>query len=297
MLRQAITVTTGLPRSSRRPASLLQERGDRPGGGEEPDLVGEHDQVEAVFGARRQRLQRGRLQQHRLRHAIEEAPEGPGKRIRLKRAQDFLNQLDVGRAGERRNQPARDARELSRLRKMHDQNALHFSLAPRPARAAAPPCKNASMAEPLRRAPRFYIDAPLRAGGSCILPEDTAHHAIHVMRLREQDEAILFNGRGGEYAARVASIQRLRIALDVLQHRQVERESPLRIALVQGVSSGDRMDFTVRKAVELGVAAIHPVLATRSVARPKGERADNRARSLAEGRDLRVRAMRPQPHS
>jgi 16S rRNA (uracil1498-N3)-methyltransferase len=132
------------------------------------------------------------------------------------------------------------------------------------------------MAEPLRRVPRFYIDAPLHAGGGCILPEDTAHHAIHVMRLREQDEAILFNGRGGEYVARVASLQRLRIALDVLQHRQVERESPLQVALLQGVSSGDRMDYTVRKAVELGVAAIHPVLATRSVARPKGERADNR---------------------
>jgi 16S rRNA (uracil1498-N3)-methyltransferase len=124
--------------------------------------------------------------------------------------------------------------------------------------------------------PRFYVDAPLRAGTNCTLPEDTAHHAIHVMRLREGDEAILFNGRGGEYAARVASIQRLRIALDVLQHRPIERESPLQVALVQGVSSSDRMDYTVRKAVELGVAAIHPVLATRSVARPKGERADNR---------------------
>jgi 16S rRNA (uracil1498-N3)-methyltransferase len=124
--------------------------------------------------------------------------------------------------------------------------------------------------------PRFYVDAPLRAGASCILPEDTAHHAIHVMRLREADETVLFNGRGGEYAARVASIQRLRIALDVLEHRNVERESPLQMTLVQGVSSSDRMDYTVRKAVELGVASIHPVLATRSVARPKGERADNR---------------------
>ena len=123
---------------------------------------------------------------------------------------------------------------------------------------------------------RFYVDAPLRAGSTCTLSEDSAHHAIHVMRMREGDETILFNGRGGEYAARVASIQKLRIALDVLQHRPVERESPLQVALVQGVSSGDRMDFTVRKAVELGVAAIHPVLATRSVARPKGERADNR---------------------
>jgi 16S rRNA (uracil1498-N3)-methyltransferase len=132
------------------------------------------------------------------------------------------------------------------------------------------------MAEPLWRAPRFYIDAPLRAGGICLLPEDAAHHAIHVMRLREQDDAILFNGRGGEYAARVASIQKLRIALDVLEHRPLERESPLQMTLVQGVSSSDRMDYTVRKAVELGVAAIHPVLASRSVARPKGERADSR---------------------
>ena len=96
------------------------------------------------------------------------------------------------------------------------------------------------------------------------------------MRLREGEEAVLFNGRGGEFAARVASIQKLRISLDVLQHRAIERESPLRMSLVQGVSSSDRMDLTVRKAVELGVDAIYPVLAARSVARPKGERADNR---------------------
>jgi len=59
----------------------------------------------------------------------------------------------------------------------------------------------------------------------------------------------------------------------VLAHHAIERESPLRVVLVQGVSSGERMDFTVRKAVELGVAEIRPVLAAASVARPKGERA------------------------
>ena len=128
----------------------------------------------------------------------------------------------------------------------------------------------------VRPVPRFYVDSALQAGASCTLPEDSAHHAVHVMRLREGDEAVLFNGRGGEYAARVASIQRLLISLDVLQHHAIERESPLQMALVQGVSSSDRMDYTMRKAVELGVASIHPVLATRSVARPKGERADSR---------------------
>ncbi|HEX6154539.1 MAG TPA: 16S rRNA (uracil(1498)-N(3))-methyltransferase [Burkholderiales bacterium] len=124
--------------------------------------------------------------------------------------------------------------------------------------------------------PRFYLDAPLRAGSVCTLQEDSAHHAVHVLRLREGDEVTLFNGRGGEFAARIASMQRLKISIDVLQHRPVERESPLRATLVQGVSSGERMDSTLRKAVELGVSELQPVLTTRSVARPKGERADNR---------------------
>jgi 16S rRNA (uracil1498-N3)-methyltransferase len=121
--------------------------------------------------------------------------------------------------------------------------------------------------------PRFYIDAPLRAGASCTLPEEAAHHALHVLRLRSGDEVTLFNGRGGEYAARIGSVQRLRILVDLLEHRAVEREAPLRMVLVQGVSSGERMDFTIRKAVELGVAEVRPVLAAASVARPKGERA------------------------
>ena len=124
--------------------------------------------------------------------------------------------------------------------------------------------------------PRFYLDAPLRAGGVCTLSEDAAHHAIHVLRLREGEDVTLFNGRGGEFAARIASIQRLRIAIDLLQHRALERESPLRLTLVQGMSAGEKMDSTVRKAVELGVAQVQPVLAARSVARPKGERAENR---------------------
>jgi 16S rRNA (uracil1498-N3)-methyltransferase len=121
--------------------------------------------------------------------------------------------------------------------------------------------------------PRFYLDSALRAGSSVLLPEDSAHHAVHVLRVQAGDEVTLFNGRGGEYGARIASIQRLKVLVDVLAHRAVERESPLRVVLVQGVSAGERMDFTVRKGVELGVAEIQPVLAASSVARPKGERA------------------------
>jgi 16S rRNA (uracil1498-N3)-methyltransferase len=121
--------------------------------------------------------------------------------------------------------------------------------------------------------PRFYADEPLRAGGICRLQEDTAHHAVRVLRIRAGDEITLFNGRGGEYGARVAAIDRLRVTVDILEFRDVERESPLRMVLVQGVSAGERMDFTIRKAVELGVAEVRPVLAAASVARPRGERA------------------------
>jgi 16S rRNA (uracil1498-N3)-methyltransferase len=132
------------------------------------------------------------------------------------------------------------------------------------------------MKETGSQVPRFYVDTPLRAGSSSVLGEDAAHHALHVMRLRTGDEITLFNGRGGEFPARIASIEKLRIAVDVLEHVAVERESPLRVTLIQGVSAGDRMDFTVRKAVELGVAGIQPVLTARSIARPKGDRAESR---------------------
>lgn len=109
-----------------------------------------------------------------------------------------------------------------------------------------------------------------------MLPEEAAHHAVHVLRLGEGDALTLFNGQGGEHAARITSMQKLRIAADVLDHDPVERESPLRLTLLQGVSAADKMDFTIRKAVELGVAQIQPVLAARSVARPKGSRAEGR---------------------
>jgi 16S rRNA (uracil1498-N3)-methyltransferase len=129
------------------------------------------------------------------------------------------------------------------------------------------------MHEKSTRVPRFYIDAPLRAGGMAELPEDAAHHAVHVLRLRTGEALTLFNGRGGEYEGRVAAIERLRVTVDVLAHRQLERESPLAVTLVQGVSASEKMDFTVQKATELGVAALQPVVTARSLGRITGERA------------------------
>jgi 16S rRNA (uracil1498-N3)-methyltransferase len=133
--------------------------------------------------------------------------------------------------------------------------------------------QNLHMHEKSARVPRFFTDAALGTGGMAELPEDVAHHAVHVLRLRAGDALTLFNGRGGEYAGRIAAIERLRVSVELLAHRDVERESPLAVTLVQGVSAGEKMDFTVQKATELGVAALQPVVAARSTGRIAGERA------------------------
>ncbi len=119
--------------------------------------------------------------------------------------------------------------------------------------------------------PRVYVAGPLRAGASVELPHAAGHHA-RVLRLREGDEVTLFDGSGGEWAGRLSS----RARVELLEKREVERESPLAITLVQGVSSGERMDYTVQKAVELGVAAIQPLTTKKGVVRLEGTRASAR---------------------
>jgi len=90
--------------------------------------------------------------------------------------------------------------------------------------------------------------------------------------MRAGDRIVLFDGRRGEFEARLATFDRSGIRVKLGERRDVDRESPLRVALVQGISSGDRMDMTIQKAVELGVASIQPVLTGRSVVRLSAQR-------------------------
>jgi len=122
---------------------------------------------------------------------------------------------------------------------------------------------------------RFYCPIPLQSGRTITLPPEAAHHALRVLRLRSGDELILFDGLGGEYPGRVVEAARtLRVALG--ERHDIERESPLPLTLVQALPAGDKMDWVVQKAVELGAATIQPVQAKRSVVRLAGERADKR---------------------
>jgi len=103
-----------------------------------------------------------------------------------------------------------------------------------------------------------------------------AHHAIHVLRLQTGDAITLFDGRGVEYAAVIRRIDKSGLTLAVTTRSEIDRESPLKVTLAQGVSSGERMDYTVQKCVELGISAIQPLMTQRSVVRLSGERADKR---------------------
>lgn len=94
--------------------------------------------------------------------------------------------------------------------------------------------------------------------------------------MRTGGDLVLFNGQGGEYAARIASVERSRVSVDVLAWNPVERESPINVTLVQALQSGEKMDMTVQKAVELGVSRIVPVMSKRSVVRLDGARAEKR---------------------
>jgi 16S rRNA (uracil1498-N3)-methyltransferase len=124
---------------------------------------------------------------------------------------------------------------------------------------------------------RIYFSGELQVGRQCVLPAPQSHHAVRVLRLKAGDAVVLFNGDGSEYAAVIEEAGRDRLALDVTGRGAVDRESPLAVTLAQAVSSGERMDYTVQKAVELGVAVIQPLTAERSVVRLQGERAARRA--------------------
>ena len=124
--------------------------------------------------------------------------------------------------------------------------------------------------------PRFYFPDNLASGMRAALPSQAAHHAAKVLRLRTGDEIALFDGNGGEYAALINDIGKHGVTVQIGAHRAGERESPLCVTLAQAISSGDKMDLTLQKATELGIACIQPLESERSVVRLSGERAEKR---------------------
>ena len=124
--------------------------------------------------------------------------------------------------------------------------------------------------------PRFYCPTILAPGAIVSLPPNAAVHASRSLRLKLGDTAVLFNGDGHDYDCEFIGFQKNNVTAKIRSVSQNNTESPLCITLAQAISSGDRMDLTLQKAVELGVTAIQPIASQRSVVKLSGERAEKR---------------------
>ncbi|WP_457809013.1 16S rRNA (uracil(1498)-N(3))-methyltransferase [Kushneria sp. EE4] len=124
---------------------------------------------------------------------------------------------------------------------------------------------------------RIYVPQALRPGATIRLPDAAAHHVARVMRRREGDALALFDGKGSEVKAHIAAIsKRGDVQVTVGERQTALPESGLAVHLGLAVGKGDRMDFAVQKAVELGVAAITPLYTHHGDVRLKNERAQKK---------------------
>lgn len=130
---------------------------------------------------------------------------------------------------------------------------------------------------------RFYSPEKLTLDALVKLAEPAAIHAARVLRMTEGDSAILFNGDGFDYDCTLTSVKKSTVIAQITNRTAIDNESPLNITLLQGISSGDRMDYTIQKAVELGVKRIQPIATERSLVKLNPERA---AKRLAHWRNI-----------
>lgn len=125
---------------------------------------------------------------------------------------------------------------------------------------------------PPPEAPHIFTAQPLAEGAEIELEERAARHVAGALRLRAGAALRLFNGQGGEYAARILSTERRRVTVAISDFVPLERESPLAITLGLGISRGERMDYALQKSTELGVASVVPLVTERTEVRLKAER-------------------------
>lgn len=115
------------------------------------------------------------------------------------------------------------------------------------------------------RVSRLYVNASLNVGGRIELDDEAAHYVRSVLRLKQDQHIVLFNGRGGEHLGRFSEVSRKQVRVEIDSFSPRDVESPLDVNLGMGISRGDRMDWAVQKAVELGVNQLTPLLTERCV--------------------------------
>ena len=127
------------------------------------------------------------------------------------------------------------------------------------------------------RVTRLFVEAPLQPGTRIAVPDAASTHLLRVLRAGIGDACVLFNGDGHDYAARIVAVDKRTAIVDVLSSRRLANESPLRITLLQALARGEKMDWILQKATELGVTSVVPVASERTEVKLDGERSAKRA--------------------
>lgn len=126
------------------------------------------------------------------------------------------------------------------------------------------------------RIPRFYCPDIDDVTELLVLPEQVHRHAIQVLRLKPGAKLILFDGQGYEYTAELNDVGKRQSAAKIISKQKTDVESPVHTTLLQGVSRGERMDYSIQKAVELGVNRIIPITTERCNVTLAGQRAEKK---------------------
>lgn len=126
------------------------------------------------------------------------------------------------------------------------------------------------------RVSRLYVNALLNVGGRIELDDEAGHYVRSVLRLKQDQHIVLFNGQGGEYVGRFSEVSRKQVRVEIDSFSSRDVESPLKVNLGMGISRGDRMDWAVQKAVELGVSQLTPLLTERCVTKLNDDKKQQR---------------------
>jgi 16S rRNA (uracil1498-N3)-methyltransferase len=126
------------------------------------------------------------------------------------------------------------------------------------------------------RIPRVFSAQPLTSGASIQLDEAGSHYLSKVLRMQAGRELVLFNGEGGEYAGEIAAISKKQVTVALGEFTPDNRESPLQLELAISVSRGERMDWVIQKATELGASRITPLLTERTEVKLGSERQEKK---------------------
>ena len=123
---------------------------------------------------------------------------------------------------------------------------------------------------------RFYHSKSININETIIMDDFAAHHALKVMRLKTNDQLILFNGDGSDFTGQVIRISKRQVEVSIKSKKNIKNESNLKVILLQALTSSEKMDLIIQKTTELGISEIQPIICERSIVKIKKEKIEKK---------------------